>query len=205
MSPRCLARCFSFGTGSALRVTRLGLVIVGICCRSPPGLKPHARRGERRGHRVCGLWCFERLIRVGHRDRLAERRIPKLCARPPRHVVTQKTVAGHSPAPLRLMLCGAGIDLWTMQREACGTALGRPAWVRFSVRPRDLIVGSCARRFGMSGRPVLRWQGHAGPAISPPSSPTTIATGTVRGFTGLRACRPHPRSSPPMRSSPPTL
>ena len=163
MSPRCLARCFSFGTGSALRVTRLGLVIVGICCRSPPGLKPHARRGERRGHRVCGLWCFERLIRVGHRDRLAERRIPKLCARPPRHVVTQKTVAGHSPAPLRLMLCGAGIDLWTMQCEACGTALGRPAWVRFSVRPRDLIVGSCARRFGMSGRPVLRWQGHASP------------------------------------------
>jgi len=52
-----------------------------------------------------------------------------------------------------------------MQREACGTALGRPAWVRFSVRPRDLIsfVGSCARRFGLSGRLVLRWQGHAGP------------------------------------------
>jgi hypothetical protein len=32
-----------FGTGLALRMTRLGLAVVGICCRSPPGLnRTHA-------------------------------------------------------------------------------------------------------------------------------------------------------------------
>ena len=63
-------------------------------CRSrhllPPAArpKPHARRGERRGHRVRGLWCFERLIRVGHRDRLAERKIPSSAPGRPAMVVT---------------------------------------------------------------------------------------------------------------------
>ena len=38
----CSAVLF-FGTGLALRVTRLGLAVVGICCRSPPGLnRTHA-------------------------------------------------------------------------------------------------------------------------------------------------------------------
>ena len=41
--PWCVARCFSFGIGLALRVTRLGLAVVGICRRSPPGLnRTHA-------------------------------------------------------------------------------------------------------------------------------------------------------------------
>ena len=50
-----------------------------------------------------------------------------------------------------------------MQREACGTALGRPAWVRFSVRPRDLIrswvralVGSACRAAQFYGGKVTQ-------------------------------------------------
>jgi hypothetical protein len=42
-------------------------------------------------------------------------------------------------------------------RPSCLGAVQRP-----TARP-DPFVGSCARRFGLSGRPVLRWQGHAGP------------------------------------------
>jgi hypothetical protein len=42
----CSAVLF-FGTGLALRVTRLGLAIVGICCRSPPGLnRTHAEEKD---------------------------------------------------------------------------------------------------------------------------------------------------------------
>jgi hypothetical protein len=50
-----------------------------------------------------------------------------------------------------------------MQREACGTALGCPAWVRFSVRPRDLIrswvrapVGSACRAAQFYGGKVTQ-------------------------------------------------
>ena len=53
-----------------LRLTRPGLAIVGVCRRPPPGLKPHAHRGEDAGLRARGLWCFERVIRVANRDRV---------------------------------------------------------------------------------------------------------------------------------------
>jgi len=135
----------------ALRVTRLGLVVVGICCRSPPGLKPHARRGERRGHRVRGLWCYERADPGRPQRSLGRTPNTKLCARQPCHVVTRKTVAGHSPAPVRLMSSAAPglISGRCSARRAgqhsavlprCGSASGRAArsvrgFVRSSVRP----------------------------------------------------------------------
>ncbi len=61
--------------------------------------KPHARRGERRGHRVRGLWCFERLIRVGHRNRLAERRIPSSAPGRP----AMWSLGSRLPATVRLL------------------------------------------------------------------------------------------------------
>jgi hypothetical protein len=78
-----------------------------------------------------------------------------------------------------------------MQREACGTALGRPAWVRFSVRPHGLIhswvralVGSACRAAQFYGRRSRR------PTISPPSNDDRAKCG--RGFTVLRAAPPAP-------------
>ena len=186
-------------------MTRLGLVVVGICCRSPPGLKPHARRGERRGHRVRGLWCFERLIRVGHRDRLAERRIPSSApGRPP---------CGHSkngcpPQPGSCPadgLCSARVDLCIRQCEACGTALGRSAWVRFSVRPRGLIrPRSWVRALVCSARRAAQFYGskvtQARDLTSKLDDDDRAKYG--RGFTVLRAfarARPVRRRSGPHR------
>jgi len=38
MGPLVCGAVLYFSTDLALRVTRLGLAVVGICCRSPPGL-----------------------------------------------------------------------------------------------------------------------------------------------------------------------
>jgi len=80
-----------------------------------------------------------------------------------------------------------------MQREACGTALGRPAWVRFSVRPRDLIrswvralVGSACRAAQFYGGKVTQ----ARDLTSKLANDDRAKCG--RGFTVLRACRPRP-------------
>jgi hypothetical protein len=93
-----------------------------------------------------------------------------------------------------------------MQREACGTALGRPAWVRFSVRPRDLmrswvraLVGSACRAAQFYGGKVTQ----ARDLTSKLANDDRAKCGRV--FTVLRACRPRPSGSPRKRSSPPTL
>jgi hypothetical protein len=62
-------------------------------------------------------------------------------------------------------------------------------------------VGSCARRFGLSGRPVLRWQGHAGPRshLHVRRRPRQVRPG-VYGFESRAArARPVRRRSGPRR------
>jgi hypothetical protein len=139
-------------------------------CRSrhllPLAARPKTARsrGERRGHRVRGLWCFEEADPGRPQRPLGRTPNTKLCARPPRHVVTRKTVAGHSPAPVRLMSSAApGLISGRCSARRAGqhSAVLPGAVQRPTARP-DPFVGSCAHRFGLSGRPVLWWQGHAG-------------------------------------------
>jgi hypothetical protein len=185
-------------------MTRPGPAVVGVCRRSPPGLKPHARRGEDAGLRVRGLWCFERLIQIGHRDRLAEPRIPSSAPSRPAMVVTLQPVAAHAPSHgLVGRLCSTfGLDPRRLRRHSRGDQgtdqpLRRGAAAH---RQRDgdedppVADGRQLRQLGPWGRTVLRRQGHAGPR--PPSSPTT----TARGFARLRACRPRPPGSPRRRA-----
>ena len=173
----------------ALRMTRPGLAIVGVCRRSPPGLKPHAHRGEDAGLRVRGLWCFERLIWIGHRDRLEN--------------------LGHQPLPPAVLPGGRSSDRRRSHPGSCRAKrlcrggsisektargardrIGLSAWCG-SVSER--AAGRSLYRFrgfecglGALWQPVLRQR-----AGSTPSSATTTATG-LRGAYGIESGLPHP-------------
>src|SRR5260370_8193116 len=80
----------------------------------------------------------------------------------------------------------------------CLGAVQRP-----DARP-DPSAGSWVRALVCSARRAAQCYGGKvrRPATLLPSSPTTTATRTVRGFMGLRAAPPAPASSPPKRVSP---
>jgi hypothetical protein len=129
----------------ALRMTRPGLAIVGVCRRSPPGLKPHAHRGEDAGLRARGLWCLERLIRIGHRDRLEN--------------------LGHQPLPPAVLPGGRSSDRRRSHPGSCrakGSAAARSISEKTARGARDRIglsawCGSVSER--AAGRSLYRFRG----------------------------------------------
>jgi hypothetical protein len=80
-----------------------------------------------------------------------------------------------------------------MQREACGTALGLSAWVRFSVRRCDLSVGSWVR--ALVGSACRAAQFYGGKVTQARDLTSTFDDDRAKcggGFTVLRAAPPAP-------------
>jgi len=93
-----------------------------------------------------------------------------------------------------------------MQREACGTALGRPAWVRFSVRPREVIRSWVRALVGSACRAAQFYGGKVTQARDLTSKLDDDDRDEDReGVYGFESLSPAPASSPPKRSLPPTL
>jgi hypothetical protein len=169
-------------------MTRPGFAIVGVCRRSPPGLKPHAHRGEDAGLRARGLWCFERLIWIGHRDGPpGEPRTPTSAPSCP----ARRSLVRSSPVTSRLMPGERTLPRRDRSPRRRREAPGQN-WpfrlVRFSVRTRGreipLLVQGFECGLGALWPPVLRQRAGSTPSSAPPT-----ATG-LRGLTGSRAaCR----------------
>jgi hypothetical protein len=171
-------------------------------CRSRHLLRLAARpktartpRG-RRGHRVRGLWCFERLIRVGHRDRLAERRIPSSAPGRP----AMWSLGKRLPATARLLP-----GRWALRRPGLIARQGdaRRAGQRLAShlgavqRPNARLDPSVVRGFvRLYARPVGAAQCNGGKVTQARDLTSKLANDDRakygRGFTVLRACRPRP-------------
>ena len=134
----CCAVLF-FSTGLALRMTRLGLAAVGICCRPPPGLNRTHAEGRTAEHRVRGLWCFERLIQSRPQRPLGRTQNTKLCARPPCHGGHYELAAVRTPGPAWPM-GSAVLGLIHIDTATLGVpdSIWPSARVRFSVRTHGL-------------------------------------------------------------------
>ena len=146
--------------------------------RSPPGLKPHAHRGEDAGLRVRGLWCFERLIWIGHRDRLGNlghQPLPPAVLPGGRSSDRRRSHPGSCRAK---RLCrGGSISEKTARGARDRIGLSAGAVQHLNTRPGSLsrLVGSASCRLGAQWPPLPRQR-----AISTPDSPTTITTRTAR-------------------------
>ena len=166
--------------------------------RSPPGLKPHAHRGEDAGLRARGLWCFERLIWIGHRDRLenlGHQPLPPAVLPGGRSSDRRRSHPGSCRAK---GFCRGGIDL----REDGARRPGQNwpfRWRGSASEPRpgslSRLVGSAACRLGAQWPPLPRQR-----AISTPDSQRRPRRGP-RGISGFesRAARHTPASSPMRR------
>ena len=171
-------------------MTRPGLAIVGVCRLSPPGLNRTHAEGEDAGLRVRGLWCFERLIRIGHMGPPGESRHQPL---PPGVLPGGRSSdrrRSHPGACRAKGLCRGGIDL----REDGARRPGQN-WpfrlVRFSVRTRgrDPSIGAGFRALVGLARCGHQFCGR-GPAQ--PQARQRQSRGGLRGAYGIESGLPHP-------------
>jgi hypothetical protein len=190
MGPSVCSAMFFFGTGLALRVTRLGPARRHLL---PLAARPKTARTPRGKTRTPCSWPLVLREADPGRPQRPLCRTPntKLCARPPCHGGHSETgCRPHSGSRLADGLCGAGIDPHRQgnARRAgqllpfCLGAVQRP-----DARP-GLSVGSWARLFGRRGAmakvteacDLTRKLAHDDRAQGRP------------GFTVSRACRPFP-------------
>jgi hypothetical protein len=133
---------------------------------------------------------------------------------PSRQAITLELVAAHAPSHALVGTLCSTFGLDAVDYEGIREATKEP--ISLSAEALQPTVNETAMKIHLQ-RVVGSFVGSAPmgppsstaarlrrPATSPPSSPTTLATRTARGSTGLRAAPPSPVSSPPKRASPPT-